>query len=151
MTRLNSLDQLERFRPHACDFIRIYLGVGLLIRGALFFVEPGTLVTLLRENSLPSPLLTAQLVAWVHLFGGLMLALGLLTRLAALAQMPAVLGAVLFVHLDDGLFLRGQSLEFSVLVLCLLGVFATFGAGRLSLDDWMARSALASSPGPARQ
>jgi uncharacterized membrane protein YphA (DoxX/SURF4 family) len=44
------------------------------------------------------------------------------------------MGAVFFVHRQDGLFALGQSLEFSALVLFMLCVFVVAGAGRLSLD-----------------
>jgi uncharacterized membrane protein YphA (DoxX/SURF4 family) len=63
-----------------------------------------------------------------------LLALGLLTRLVALVQIPILAGAVFIVHRQDGLFALGQSLEFSALVLFLLCVVFVSGAGRLSLD-----------------
>jgi putative oxidoreductase len=71
-----------------------------------------------------------------HLAGGALLALGLITRTAAIVQIPALIGAVFFVHLREGLFRTGQSLELSSLVLFLLCVFAVFGGGRLSLDHY---------------
>jgi uncharacterized membrane protein YphA (DoxX/SURF4 family) len=69
-----------------------------------------------------------------HFVGGAMLTVGFLTRIAALAQIPILFGAVFFVHRQDGLFALGQSLEFSALVLFLLCVFVVSGAGKLSLD-----------------
>ena len=57
-----------------------------------------------------------------------------LSRIAALVQIPILVGAVFFVHRQDGLFALGQSLEFSALVLFLLCIVAIAGAGKLSLD-----------------
>jgi putative oxidoreductase len=42
-----------------------------------------------------------------HGLGGLMMILGLWTRWAALANLPVMLGALVFVHLSQGYFLKG--------------------------------------------
>jgi uncharacterized membrane protein YphA (DoxX/SURF4 family) len=102
------------------DVIRIYLGVGLLVRGGLFIGNPDILVDFLRRtNHWFVPLAAAQYVVAAHLCGGILLALGLGTRLAALTG--------------------GQSLEFAALVLAMLSVFSVFGAGRVSLDAWITK------------
>lgn len=120
------------------DLIRIYLGVGLLVRGALFIRKPDVLLDFLtRSHSWFVPLAAAQYVVAAHLCGGILLALGLGTRIAAAVQIPPLLGAVLFVHIGEGLLTAGQSLEFAALVLAMLTTFSVFGAGRLSLDAWM--------------
>ena len=122
------------------DVIRIYLGVGLMVRGALFISRPDVLIDFLnRSNSWFVPLAISQYVVAAHLCGGILLALGLGTRLAAAVQIPPLLGAVLMVHLGEGLLTAGQSLEFAALVLAMLGVFTIFGSGRVSLEAWMAR------------
>ena len=121
------------------DVIRIYLGVGLMVRGALFISHPDVLIEFLkRSHSWFVPLAVSQYVVAAHLCGGILLALGLGTRLAAAAQVPPLIGAVLFVHIGEGLLTAGQSLEFAALVLAMLSVFSVFGAGRLSLDSWLA-------------
>jgi putative oxidoreductase len=122
------------------DVIRIYLGVGLVVRGALFIGRPDILIDFLnRSNSWFLPLAAAQYVVAAHLCGGILLTLGLGTRVAAAVQIPPLIGAVLFVHIGEGLLTAGQSLEFAALVLAMLSAFSVFGAGRLSLDAWIAR------------
>src|SRR5687768_1565132 len=122
------------------DVIRIYLGVGLMVRGALFISRPEVLIDFLnRSDSWFVPLALSQYVVAAHLCGGILLALGLGTRLAAAVQIPPLLGAVLMVHLGEGLLTAGQSLEFAALVLAMLGVFSIFGSGRISLEAWMAK------------
>jgi uncharacterized membrane protein YphA (DoxX/SURF4 family) len=121
------------------DLIRIYLGVGLMVRGALFISNPEILLEFLkRTNSWLLPLAISQYIVAAHLCGGILLALGLGTRVAAAVQIPPLLGAVLFVHIGEGLLTAGQSLEFAALVLAMLGTFSIFGAGRVSLDSWIA-------------
>jgi uncharacterized membrane protein YphA (DoxX/SURF4 family) len=120
------------------DLIRIYLGIGLMVRGALFISRPEVLLEFLkRSHSWFVPLAAAQYVVAAHLCGGILLALGLGTRLAAAVQIPPLIGAVLFVHIGEGLLTAGQSLEFAALVLAMLSAFTVFGAGRVSLDAWL--------------
>jgi len=122
------------------DLMRIYLGVGLMVRGALFISHPDVLIEFLkRSHSWFVPLAISQYVVAAHLCGGILLALGLGTRLAAAVQIPPLLGAVLFVHMGEGLLTAGQSLEFAALVLAMLVAFSVFGAGHLSLDAWLAK------------
>jgi len=120
------------------DVIRIYLGIGLMVRGALFISHPEALMEFLkRTHSWFVPLAVSQYVVAAHLCGGILLALGLGTRIAAAVQIPPLLGAVLFVHAHEGLLTAGQSLEFAALVLAMLSAFSVFGAGRVSLDSWL--------------
>lgn len=128
----------ESHRDLLLDCIRVYLGLGLFARGLLLITNTSTgfFVDLL-ERSGQSWLLTGSVLHYVilaHFVGGFLLTIGFLTRIAALVQLPILVGAVFIVHRPDGLFAMGQSLEFSALVLFLLGVFSLAGAGRLSLD-----------------
>jgi hypothetical protein len=56
---------------------------------------------------------------------------------------------VFIVHRQDGLFALGQSLEFSALVLFLLGVFVINGSGPLSVDATMVSRKTSSAANPA--
>jgi len=87
----------------------------------------------------------AHYVIPAHLVGGALLAVGLLTRFAAILQLPILLGAVFYVYAPQVVAFRmssvepRQSLELAAMVLFLLALVAVFGAGRLSLDNWLAR------------
>ena len=139
MHRIQVWTNWLRDNPDAViDLVRIYLGIGLFIRGVLFisFAEGVTTLVDLSEFSLASAAI-AHYVTFAHLIGGLLLAVGLLTRLAAALQIPVLIGAVGFVHIQEGLLTAGQSLEFSALVLFLLVAVFAFGAGRFSLDYYV--------------
>jgi uncharacterized membrane protein YphA (DoxX/SURF4 family) len=128
----------DAHREHWLDCVRIYLGIGLFARGLLLITNTSTgyFVDLLQRSgqSWITNGILLHYVMIVHFVGGLLLTLGFLTRIAALVQIPVLIGAVFFVHRQDGLFALGQSLEFSALVLFLLVIFAVSGAGKLSLD-----------------
>ncbi|MEY2931278.1 MAG: hypothetical protein RL033_2027 [Pseudomonadota bacterium] len=114
------------------DLIRIYLGIGLTVRGFLLFMNPSWIVSFLASSG--ETQLIPRLLAVGHIVGGTLLAVGLFTRFAAAIQVVPVFGALLWVHSHDNLASQNQSLEFSALVLIMLVFFACFGAGEWSLD-----------------
>ena len=117
------------------DLMRAYLGIGLFVRGVLFVSETELLLGYMQDvHTWFLRYALVHFVAVAHLCGGLMLAAGLLTRLAAATQVPILFGAVFVVHSSGGLLNPGQSLEFSALVLALLIVYFVFGSGELSID-----------------
>jgi uncharacterized membrane protein YphA (DoxX/SURF4 family) len=83
----------------------------------------------------------AHYIPLAHIAGGALMLVGLGTRIAAIIQLPILVGAVFLVHLREGLFTRNQSLEFTALVLFLLIVYAIIGSGPLSVDHYVARKA----------
>jgi uncharacterized membrane protein YphA (DoxX/SURF4 family) len=123
------------------DLVRAYLGIGLFVRGILFVSQPELVLGYLQDiHNWFLPYALVHFVAVAHLCGGVMLGIGLATRLAAALQVPILAGAVFLVHSQSGLLNVGQSLEFSGLVLALLLVYLTFGSGRLSVDAFLARA-----------
>jgi uncharacterized membrane protein YphA (DoxX/SURF4 family) len=117
------------------ELVRIYLGAALVIKGFAYMFHHRELAAAMEASGVPfaGPGF-AELVAMAHIAGGLMMTFGLLTRIGAIIQIPNLIGAVFFVHLKEGLFTQGGSLEFATLVLFLLCVIAVAGAGRLSID-----------------
>lgn len=133
-------DWIDTHRDVFLDAVRVYLGVGLILKGLAFVAHAGTLVETMREANLTvaTGLLGHYIVA-AHVFGGFLLVAGLFTRLAAAVNVPVLVGAVFLVHRREGLFTQEQTLEFAMLVLFLLGVLTLSGSGRLSLDAYVAR------------
>ncbi len=124
----------EQKKLLAYSLIRIFVGFSLFIRGFLFVIDPQALTKIAGSEQ------NFWLYAYVavgHLIGGFLLGVGFYTRVAALFQIPILLGAVFMVHLKQGLLSSGQSLEISVLVLFLLLIFSLFGSDELSLDKFL--------------
>ena len=122
------------------DGVRIYLGLGLFIRGVFIITNTRAefVSALLQQLEYPwiVTVFLLHYIALAHLIGGLMLTVGLLTRIAAWVQVPILAGA-LVMHRGEGLMSGDQSLEFSALVLFLLVTFAISGAGPVSVDNGM--------------
>jgi uncharacterized membrane protein YphA (DoxX/SURF4 family) len=124
------------------DLVRMYLGVGLFVKGLYFLMHKEEMLKLLEgpDNMVFAQGAVAHYVIPVHLVGGLLLAIGLLTRLAALAQMPILIGAICYVWMPRVLlFEQRQSFEFAALVLFLLALVFVYGGGRFSLDHRITR------------
>lgn len=134
----NIVDWITSHQEVVLDIVRVYLGVGLLVRGGLFISQTSGIGSLVDMSQFDvGAAAIVHYVTFAHLIGGLLLAVGLLTRIAALAQIPVLIGAVFFVHLNEGLLSANQSLEFSALVLFLLVVVFIFGPGRWSADYYV--------------
>ena len=133
---------IESHMDIVIDLVRMYLGVGLFVKGIYFLMHQGELKKLLEgaDNLAFGQGAVAHYIIPVHLVGGLLLAIGLLTRLAALAQIPILIGAIFYIWLPEVLvFEQRQNLEFSALVLFLLTLIFVYGAGRFSLDYLITR------------
>jgi uncharacterized membrane protein YphA (DoxX/SURF4 family) len=141
---MESIERLRRWidarRELWTDLLRIYLGIALLAKGISVVRQGSVLFEQLNRAGLGySEGLIEHYVVIAHIAGGLLMAFGLVTRLAAAIQIPVLAGAVLLVHRREGLFTPQMTLELTILVLVLLVLFAVRGAGRLSVDAWMRR------------
>ena len=120
---------------NAIEIIRIYLGIALFFKGVHFILQPEDLVYWLHQGQLNViEALVSHYVISAHLVGGLLLTVGLLTRVATAIQIPVLFGALGLVHSSEQLFSISQNIELTSLVLFLLFVFSIIGAGNLSLD-----------------
>jgi len=122
-------------RPWCMDLVRIYLGLGLFVKGLSFIVHRDELVqTMIDHDVIWSGAALAHLVILTHVFGGLLMAIGFATRVGALIQIPTLIGATFFVNWSGGIWGFAEELRFSALVLFLLVLFVWYGSGPLSLE-----------------
>src|ERR1700741_4372719 len=101
---MGMLHQLEKWstthHPRWLVFLRVALGICLIIKGISFMSDSVSLESLLAETSFAAgnewlPII----VTWLHLLGGFFIIIGLFTRLSTLFLIPVLLVAVLFVNL----------------------------------------------------
>jgi putative oxidoreductase len=88
---------------------------------------------------LPFPALLAYLVTGTEFFGAILIALGLFTRLAALAAAIDMLAATLIVHFTRGFFAGAGGYEYTLLLTVVFCYIAATGSGRYSLDRLFGR------------
>jgi uncharacterized membrane protein YphA (DoxX/SURF4 family) len=122
---------LEAPRHTLLDLVRIYLGLGLLIKGIFYLQNPAAM------GVAPSGWIAslAPFAPYIHIVGGLLLAAGVFTRLGAIIQIPIVAAALFTLHLPNmsHSMQAREGVEFSALVLFLLTIFAVVGPGPLSI------------------
>ena len=138
---MKTIQTLNEKHSLAYALMRIFLGGALLVRGIIFFSNPGALIELAGDESL---YMWFSFVTISHLVGGLSMFLGFFTRLGALLQMPVLFGAVFVVSSGEGLTSANQSLELAAMVLFMLIIYFIFGSGTLSLDEYLAKKRTAS-------
>lgn len=138
MQKNSIISWLKDNRDICIETLRIYLGVGLILKGLQFLLNAQLATEYMNRVSLPFfDFLSIHVIVVIHLAGGFLLTIGLITRIAALIQVPLLFGAIFLVHMQQGLFSREQSLEFVILVLFLLLIFCIYGGGRLSVDYYL--------------
>jgi len=119
-------------------------GFIFLIFGVAKFPGHAAEVASFRRYSLPAPDVFVYLVGVIETGGGLLLIMGLLTRLAALALAADMLGAIVVSGLARGELI---SLTLAPLLLVAMIGLIRLGPGPWSLDRWIARKAASGTAG----
>ncbi len=129
---------LERARnkiePLALALLRIAVGVIMAVHGYQKLSDPAAFSGLLGSLGIPYPEISAYLAIACELGGGLGLAVGLLTPLAALGIAASMAVAVFHVHFANGLLAKNNGFEYPLTLLIIAVYFIVRGGGRLSLD-----------------
>jgi putative oxidoreductase len=119
--------------------IRLMAGVVLAIHGWAKMQNIDPFIANLKSMEIPIPETMAWVAACSEFFGGIFLAGGLLTRVAAIFVMATMGVAVFKAHANDA-FVSTNSRQFaSVLLATAAGIFLT-GPGRFALDSIVAGS-----------
>jgi putative oxidoreductase len=139
---MNVIQKIETWGDHHQSkwlaFFRVVLGAVIFFKG-LYFVQNIEAINAMLANSAVSiySVFFAHCVALAHLVGGVLIAIGLITRTAVVFQIPILLGAIIFVHSGHGFFYNQAELGLSIVVLAMLIFFFVFGSGRFSVDEFM--------------
>jgi putative oxidoreductase len=124
-------------------FVRVYWGLQLAQNGWGKLHNLGRVTEFFASLGLPAPSLTATFVASVEFFGGLLLAVGLLSRFMGLvltidmlmAYITADRVALFSIFSDPGKFYAADPYTFLFAALLIL----IFGPGKFALDAFLLR------------
>ena len=83
---------------------------------------------------IPLPTLNAYMAATTEITGVVLLTLGLFTRIISIPLIVVMIVAIITVHLPNGFSAGNNGFEIPVYYMLFLAIFASFGAGKLSLD-----------------
>lgn len=142
---MNMTHKIEQWgdahHPKVLDFLRIALGIFLVIKGLAFMDNTTYLQNLIEKQNvvyLSPGILTALVyyVTFAHLVGGSLITLGTLTRFACIIQIPIVFAAVFLTGVfEDSI---NALLWPSIIALAMLCLFTVIGSGPWSLDKYLA-------------
>ena len=123
--------------PYGALVLRLVLGVIYIAHAylALVVMGPAKAAEFQRAMHIPLPEIGVWYLIAAHGLGGILLILGLLVRWAALANIPIMVGALWFVHVQQGFFILDGKNGYEY-VLVLLGATiaqAMLGAGAFTL------------------
>ena len=123
---------------------RVVLGMVFFAHGAQkmlgWFGGLGFSGTIGLFAKLGMPGVVALFAIFVEFFGALSLLFGLLSRVAALAIIVEMIGAVLTIHIHNGFFMnwtgqqKGEGFEYHLITIALALLLVVQGAGALSID-----------------
>ena len=124
--------------------LRLALGAVFIAHGGqkLFVYGLDGVTAGFTQMGAPLPSLTAPLVAFTELLGGIALVIGLLTRVAAAGLAVTMLGAIFIAHLPNGFF-APNGIEFTLTLFAGALALVFTGAGHLSADHRFAHRRLA--------
>jgi putative oxidoreductase len=128
---------LDRFQSFGALVMRLVLGAIMVTHGYTKIIPRGALYNFTHMVAhLGMPAWLGYVAAFTEFFGGMLLILGLLTRLAALATAIDMGVAIVKVHLHGGLTGHaGQpGFEFPLALLAVALMLVFTGAGLLSID-----------------
>jgi len=83
---------------------------------------------------IPFPTLNAYMAASTEILGVVLLTLGLFTRLISIPLIIIMIVAIATVHLSHGFSAGDNGFEIPLYYMLFLALFASLGAGKLSLD-----------------
>lgn len=124
----------------AIELLRVYLGGALFFKGIFFIGHMKDIFEMISYQFPYIDFLLAHYVVLAHIVGGIFLALGLFTRIAAAANIPVLISALIFVQAKNGVMTTGAELELVALVLVLLLFFVWQGSGYFSADNYIKTS-----------
>jgi putative oxidoreductase len=124
-------------------FVRLYWGIQLMQSGWGKLHHLGKVTEFFTSLNLPAPALTATAISSLELFGGLLLAIGLFSRLISLvltanmimAYATADREALFSIFTDPDKFTAAAPYVFLIASLVVL----LFGAGVFSVDELLSR------------
>ncbi|MGH7383999.1 MAG: DoxX family protein [Candidatus Rokuibacteriota bacterium] len=121
--------------PYGVMLLRLILGIVYIMHAYLALVKlgPAGMIAYQAKAGILFPEIATWYLIVAHGIGGIFLVLGIFTRWAALANVPVMLGAIVFVHGNRGFWVTEGGYEYVLVLLVASVAVALTGGGALSL------------------
>ncbi len=113
--------------------LRFGLAVIFIYHGLALVQEDGG-TNWAKKMQDPPPKIVQALAAWGQLIGGIAMAVGFLTRLAAVGLAIIMIGAVATVHWTHGFNIQEGGYEYNFVILVICAALILMGPGPLAVD-----------------
>lgn len=131
-------DWSEKHHPLWLDFFRALLGVILIWQALYFIINKSAVIQIVQQFGFGFYTMTAaHALIGVHLVGGVLILTGLLTRIAAVLQLPALICNIIFVIIPKGFMTLEPQAELTFIIFALTLLFIFEGSGHFSLDSYL--------------
>jgi len=133
---------VSKHRDWFIDFVRIFLGIVLIVKGVGFLQDMATIMSAANpefQNEAHAGLAygtLAHFIIFANILGGVFLIIGFLTRIVIPFQFP-IFFLGLFVGPFRKVYLMGGSPLEYVMIVVLLILVLLWGDGRLSVDFYL--------------
>jgi len=109
---------------------RVILGGALFIKGVDFVRNKVVLKQVISETDYLDKFSFLEVaIPWIHILGGLFIAIGLYTRIVIFVQIPIVIGAIFVLLNTKTNSFQSPEMIFAVIILILLLIYLKFGDG----------------------
>ena len=128
------MQSLERLKPLALLLLRLALGIIFIFHGyPKLFTHTRETMQIFEHMGFPGYFV--YIAGAVEFFGGIVMILGLFTRVAGLLLAGEMAIAIWRVHLPQGPITMVKNYEFPLVLAMAAFTLATVGAGLISLDQ----------------
>jgi putative oxidoreductase len=141
---------LNRFQPFGALVMRLVLSIIMIRHGYDKVIPSGSLYNFTHMvTRLHLPIWLGYMAAFTEFFGGLLLFVGLLTRIVAIMMVIEMTVAIIKIHLHGGVMGPNSfALPLACLAIALMLVFT--GCGWLGLDDFVGSGKVGRARVPTR-
>jgi putative oxidoreductase len=113
---------------------RLAVAYGFYEPAMMKWADIGAIAEWFGSMGIPFPTLNAYMAASTEITGVVLLTLGLFTRLISIPLIVVMVVAIVTVHLPHGFSAGDNGFEIPLYYMLFLALFASLGAGKLSLD-----------------
>lgn len=127
--------------PFVLDLLRIIVGVIIFYQGVMFVQNGEALDEIINRSRIGGwAFILEHHVAFTLLVGGILIAIGLITRWAVAFQFPVFIGMIINQHATHGLYSVYSNLGLAYGVTIVLVLLFITGPGSFSVDQKMKKT-----------
>jgi len=134
MLKYFSLKFMDGGRDLSLLFARLVIAYGFFNPAMQKWSDIQSIADWFSSMSIPFPLVNAYLAAGTEILGVVLLSLGLFTRIISVPLIIVMLVAIFTIHYSHGFSAGENGFEIPLYYMLFLSLFASFGAGKFSLD-----------------